>query len=204
MRLTRRSFLEITGMAIATGTVFESRNSEAQQTYSDRSVTDRWIDAWMKAPRSANDPLHLGRFADPMYYLLLPIGWKPNPGQEALPPVEVPENFVTDFASIPQVFWSALPKDGLYTYPAIVHDYLYWEQRVSRDKADLIFRNAMEDFKVSGPTRTLVYAGVRAGGGAAWDENRKRRDGGERRILKKRPPTSTVTWEEWRKTPGTT
>ncbi len=41
-------------------------------------------------------------------------------------PLEVPAGFVTDFASIPRIFWSLLsPTDLRYSKPAVVHDYGY-------------------------------------------------------------------------------
>jgi hypothetical protein len=39
-------------------------------------------------------------------------------------------------------------------------------------------------------------------GQAAWDNNARLRKAGERRILKKVPPSFTISWSEWKKTPG--
>ena len=39
--------------------------------------------------------------------------------------VVVPEGFVTDFASIPRIFWSVAPPWGWYAEAAVVHDLLY-------------------------------------------------------------------------------
>src|ERR1700709_1690961 len=51
--------------------------------------------------------------------------------------IRVPRGFVTDFASIPQGFWSLnLSPNGRYSKAAIVHDFLYWTQACSRDQAD--------------------------------------------------------------------
>src|SRR5215217_6020711 len=129
LTISRRGFLATT---LAT---FVSTESIAQEQV-DSETIDAWMISWMNQSRQPSGVLHLSRFADPMYFLLKPITWKPNPGQEAYQAVTVPEGFVTDFASIPRVFWSALRPDGLYTYPAIVHDYLYWEQTVTREVAD--------------------------------------------------------------------
>jgi uncharacterized protein DUF1353 len=150
---------------------------------------------------AVSEPLHVGRFADRIYYLTKPIGWKPNPGQKAHE-VRVPIGFVTDFASIPRIFWSALPPDGLYTYPAIVHDFLYWEQTVSRSEADAILRYAMEDFRVGARTIDVIYAGVRAGGSFAWNENAALKGSGEKRILRSFPSEPTVRWADWKMKPG--
>ncbi len=50
--------------------------------------------------------------------------------------ITVPIHFVTDLASIPAIFFQILPPDGPYTFPAIVHDWLYWHQAGTRDEAD--------------------------------------------------------------------
>jgi hypothetical protein len=205
MVCSRRSFLKSTGALAASF----AGNAPAQSTskpgsYSDRIAADEWMLQWMQAPQAVAGALHLGRFADRVYFLRKQIGWTPNPGQNVRAKVRVPVGFVTDFASIPQAFWSALPPDGLYTYPAIIHDYLYWEQPVNRDEADLIFQYAMEDFKVPVSTIKTIYAGVRLGGGAAWNNNAALKTSGEKRILKVYPDDPTVRWQEWKNKPGVT
>lgn len=39
--------------------------------------------------------------------------------------IEVPAGFVTDFATVPRVFWILLPPDGKYARASSIHDYLY-------------------------------------------------------------------------------
>src|SRR6266498_560428 len=65
--------------------------------------------------------------------------------------------FRTDFASIPWVCTWLIPRYGLYTKAAIVHDYLC---RTQHDKfsSDRTFRLAMKDLKVPWVTRTLMWA----------------------------------------------
>jgi hypothetical protein len=127
-------------------------------------IADRWLETWIeewhKRPKAPGGTLHLSRFKDPMYFLTKPISWKPNEGQ-GLAAVEVATGFVTDFASIPRVFWSALRPDGEYTYPAIIHDYLYWTQTRPRRQADQIFRFAMQDFSIPSVTSFTIYEAVR-------------------------------------------
>lgn len=90
--------------------------------------------------------------------------------------ITVPKGFVTDFASIPQAFWSAgLSPNGLYSKAAVVHDYLYWTQTCSRAQADNLLMIAMKESGVSTGTRLLVYEGVRAGGEGAWSANARER-----------------------------
>lgn len=199
--ISRRAFLGFAGLLPMGGAIAQS-SSGSVKPYSDRAIADAWILESMASPQAATRPLHLGRFADAMYFLRERCGWTPNKGQEAHKPVNVPAGFVTDFASIPRVFWTILPKDGTYTYAAIVHDYLYWEQPVSRDEADLILRFAMEDFKVEAAKIRTIYAGVTLGGGAAWKENAEHKARGEKRILRRYPEDPKIRWEQWRKTPG--
>ena len=83
----------------------------------------------------------------------------------------VPVGFVTDFASIPQVFHSLLRQNGLYLLPAVVHDYLYWKQACTRDQADQILHLGMIENKVPDLQRVAIYAAVRAAGAFAWKAN---------------------------------
>jgi hypothetical protein len=172
---------------------------------------DRGIEQWLNrsmtprhgAPQMPVGPLRLSRFKDPTYFLLQSISWKPNPEQTGrFAPVEVPAGFVTDFASVPRFFWSVLRPDGEYTYPAIIHDYLYWVQSRPREVADSILLLAMEDFRINERTRMLIYQSVRDFGYSAWNENAKLKAQGEKRILKEFPEDPTLTWENWRRRPG--
>lgn len=89
--------------------------------------------------------------------------------------VSVPAGYITDFASIPRVFWSILPPWGPYGKAAVIHDFLcsdkYYMQRVAgvvskvpvtRKRADDIFLEAMTVLGVSTATRNVIYAAVRA------------------------------------------
>jgi Protein of unknown function (DUF1353) len=122
-------------------------------------------------------------FGDWDYWYLdgRPLNWEPNAGQKTLPKVSVPIGFVSDGASIPRLFWSALPKIGRYMYAAIVHDYLYWTQNTTRQTADTILKTAMSDSGVDPNTVGAISGAVRAGGQSAWDENKKLKQAGEKR-----------------------
>jgi hypothetical protein len=167
-----------------------------------QSWMDQWMLRWRSTGRDVEGLLYLGRFADPTYFLTKEITWKPNADQQGLPKVTVPIGFVTDFASIPRAFWSLLRPDGNYAYAAVIHDYLYWTQRLSRDKSDLIFKLAMQDFEIGSAEVSTIYAGVRAGGEGAWNDNAKLRLRGEKRILKTPPTDPRITWEDYKRRPG--
>jgi hypothetical protein len=171
-----------------------------QSAVTPEVTVEQWMSEWMTATRPVSGALHMSRFKDPIYFLTKPIQWMPNKEQD-LPLVKVPKGFVTDLASIPRVFWSLLRPDGEYTYPAIIHDYLYWTQNIPKEKADLIFRLAMEDFNVNAATALIIYNAVSTGGGSAWRSNTDQRAHGEMRFLKRFPEDPTVTWAEWKKEP---
>jgi hypothetical protein len=167
----------------------------------DRNI-ESWMDEWISSrQRASDDPLHIGRFKEPVYFLLRPISWKPGADSPArLEAVEAPTGFVTDFASIPWQFWSLLRPDGEYTYPAIIHDYLYWSQTRPKNVADEIFRASMQDFNLSAATIATLYNAVRLGGQSAWDGNAELKRKGEKRILKPDAfPPARATWSDWKK-----
>ena len=92
--------------------------------------------------------------------------------------IDIPDGFLTDFASIPRGLWSVLPPTGLYGKAAVVHDWLYKTRKatthlVDRAEADAVLLESMEVLGVGRFTRLAIYAGVRLGGWAAWNTHRK-------------------------------
>jgi len=167
------------------------------------SSVESWMNQLMTREKKLGNPLRVSRFRDPIYFLLSPISWTPNLRDAGkYKDVEVPTGFVTDFASIPPIFFSVLRADGEYAYAAVVHDYLYWMQERPREEADEILRLAMQDLKVGSVKLTAIYEAVRRFGGNAWDENAKLKSQGEKRILVKFPDDPTVNWDDWKKKPG--
>jgi len=92
------------------------------------------------------------------------------PSQATL--ITVPAGFVTDLASIPQLFWNLLPPFGKYTEAAVVHDWLYRNHLYSRPTCDAILLEAMQLCGVNWFQRQLIYRNVRAFGWAAWSTER--------------------------------
>jgi hypothetical protein len=83
--------------------------------------------------------------------------------------VQVPEGFVTDFASVPSAFHFAVQPFGRHAPAAVVHDYLYAiGQPGKRALADRIFLHAMRESGVPPIRRTLMYWAVRLGGGGGY------------------------------------
>jgi hypothetical protein len=87
-----------------------------------------------------------------------------------------PQGRVTDFASVPKLLWNILPPIGPYVRAAVIHDELYYRHRVlsddsrTRDQADSILYEAMFACAVGDEVRKVIYAGVRVGGGFAWNK----------------------------------
>ena len=86
----------------------------------------------------------------------------------------VPAGFVTDFASIPRIFWSLVPPLGRYNRGAVLHDWLYrqaargGEPDLDRAAADRLLLEAMAESGVPWLTRWIIYLGVRLGGWVVW------------------------------------
>jgi Protein of unknown function (DUF1353) len=137
-------------------------------------------------------------FADwDYYYTKETIKWHSNE-DPPLRVVTVPIGFVTDLASVPRLFWLLFPPAARYSYPAIIHDYLYWYQPFDRSAADDVLKEAMHDLTVPIEKILTVYTAVRAAGGKAWESNAAARANGEHRVLRKFPTDYTTTWSSWR------
>jgi hypothetical protein len=87
--------------------------------------------------------------------------------------ITVPEEFRTDFASIPRFFWRVFPPAGRYSKAAVVHDYLYSRSAdCPRFLADAIFRSAMHELGVPFWQRWPIWAAVRLFGNRAYKSRR--------------------------------
>jgi hypothetical protein len=173
-----------------------------KQTHTPSQV-EAWMDRWMTGEKKLGGALRVSRFRDPMYFLIAPISWTPNLSEAGkYQAVEAPIGFVTDFASIPPIFYSVLRPDGEYAYAAVIHDYLYWTQTRPRQEADEILKLAMQDLKVDTIKLTAIYEAVRHFGGKAWNDNASLKSQGEQRILAIFPDDPTINWDDWKKRPG--
>lgn len=85
----------------------------------------------------------------------------------------VPAGFRTDFASVPRPVTWLVPRFGVYTLAAILHDWLVTEglDAVTARDADGIFRRVMRESGVPVLRRWIMWAGVRWG--ALTDERRR-------------------------------
>lgn len=82
--------------------------------------------------------------------------------------INVPEGFITDFASVPRAFWWLFPPFGRYSPGAVIHDFLYTYKVYNRKKCDDIFLEAMQVMEVNWQTRYTMYWAVRVFGSFAY------------------------------------
>lgn len=85
--------------------------------------------------------------------------------------VYVPAGYLTDGASVPRIFWDAIPPWGAYGQAAVVHDMLCEyltvftddgkEVSITRKQADNILRDALKVLNIPTRTRWFIYAGVK-------------------------------------------
>ncbi len=106
--------------------------------------------------------------------------------------IEVRRGFMTDFASIPRLFWIALPKWGKYGNAAVIHDWLYFSQERSREEADGIFLEAMGVLEVPRWQKLPIFYAVRWFGWFAWKRNQWDREAGYSRVMGELELKSTV------------
>jgi Protein of unknown function (DUF1353) len=163
---------------------------------------DGKLQLWKTAPPKASSPkmvIHglptITRFAGDkaMWFTANEMG---------LNNIMVPIHFVTDLASIPAIFFQILPPDGPYTFPAIVHDWLYWHQAGTRDDADNTLRDGMDAFGVEQWKVDAIYTAVHKFGQIAWDSNAKLKAKGEGRLLAAIPDSPLITWDDWKTVPA--
>lgn len=139
-------------------------------------------------------------FADwDYYYMRENLEWRSDESPSRT--VTVPKGFVTDLASVPRIFWEILPPTARYSYPSVVHDYLYWFQPCDRHTADDVLKVAMHEMEVPEAQILAIHTALRLRGGVAWSSNATARANGERRVLKKFPLDFTTTWKIWKSTP---
>lgn len=161
----------------------------------------KWLDKF-GGTMGGQGPLVIQRFSDPMYILTNPISWKPEKDSVYKKAISVPKGFVTDLTSVPPLFFSVLRPDGDYVYAAIIHDWCYWNQHVTRDEADTVINDCMVHFKISALDRVPIHEMVKLAGQGPWDQNAKLKKAGERRVLAKFPEDPLTSWDTWKKKAG--
>jgi hypothetical protein len=114
--------------------------------------------------------------------------------------VTVPTGFVTDLTSVPRFLWTVLPTWEQYGGPAIVHDFLYWNQPVDRYDADQWILQLMDQMQVKPTKRHTIYTALRLFGNVAWSHNKQAQAHGKNACLdplKLDDLAATSTWKQY-------
>jgi hypothetical protein len=83
--------------------------------------------------------------------------------------------------------WLGLSSVGEHMWGAAVHDWLYWDQSVSRAEADKAFFDGMIDRGVLLIRAWSFYLAVRLFGWWAWETNKRLKAAGVKRVLDRQP-----------------
>lgn len=91
--------------------------------------------------------------------------------------IMVPAGVISDFASVPRIFWPIIPRSGKWNKAAVLHDAGYRNELVwpasgkrlkfSRETYDHMFLDALRAENVSFWRRAVLYLAVRLFGGIA-------------------------------------
>lgn len=87
--------------------------------------------------------------------------------------VTVPVGFVTDFASVPRLPIAFLLVGDTAHTAAVIHDYLYRVNKMTRKRADEVFLEAMNAESTAKWRRRIMYLTVRLGGRRTWKRYRE-------------------------------
>lgn len=88
--------------------------------------------------------------------------------------IMIPKKFKTDLASIPKIFWFIVSPLEAHFPGAVLHDYFYrvpssrMNGKITREVADDIFLEEMEDLFVVIWKRWAMHRAVRWGGKSSW------------------------------------
>jgi hypothetical protein len=123
-----------------------------------------FLDDLRLVPTGRHAPDHGGGAGNPIWALAAPLRWHDVPWRT----FTVPAGYETDLASIPQRFQRLAPQDSPAARPGVLHDWFYTTHAVPRGEADRIFREALAAEGVPLRQRLLMWAAVRAYGGAAY------------------------------------
>ena len=111
------------------------------------------------------------RGSEPLWRLDASLCYKAGNSNQQVICVE--SGFITDFASIPRIFWRIFLPSGTHREAAVVHDWLYFCGDRSRAVCDAIFLEAMEALGVPRWKRNAMFLAVRIGGLHAWKAHRR-------------------------------
>ena len=88
--------------------------------------------------------------------------------------IKVPFGQVTDFASVPRIFWWIISPIDRHAKAAVIHDYCYSIQYDSKKRCDQIFAEGMEVLGVKPWKIFAMYWAVHLFGWFAWVKSKRK------------------------------
>lgn len=109
--------------------------------------------------------------------------------------IDVPPRFMTDYASTPRFLWWFVKPWGNHGMAAVIHDWLYWEQKLpgrdlDRGLADEIFLRCMVDSGVNPRKARLMHLAVKWFARGAWNGNQRKKNAGWHRVALRWPESA--------------
>lgn len=118
-------------------------------------------------------PLQVEALPDGSWMLLAPFEYHIGT-EESKKVIKIKTGFITDFASVPKLFWNIFPPYApSYGKAAVIHDALYCNKFFTRKRSDDIFLEGMKVLKASRFTRYSIYWAVRLFASFAWKGHKK-------------------------------
>ena len=87
--------------------------------------------------------------------------------------IKVPVGFITDFASIPRIFWPIVSPIDEYAKAAVIHDWMYKFNYAKKSVCEKIFYEAMTVLEVPQWKKICIYSAVYVGGWYTWIRYRR-------------------------------
>jgi hypothetical protein len=82
--------------------------------------------------------------------------------------IKVPDGKITDFASVPRIFWIIISPVDRHAKAAVVHDYCYMVKYSTKSRCDEIFLEGLEVLGVAKWKRYVMYWAVKYFAWPAW------------------------------------
>jgi len=82
--------------------------------------------------------------------------------------ITVPEKFITDFASVPRIFWSIVSPIDTHANAAVVHDWMYQTYYAPKARCEWIFDEALGVLDVPEWKRICLHRSVYYFGWKTW------------------------------------
>ena len=80
----------------------------------------------------------------------------------------VPANFITDFASVPRIFWPIISPIDKHANAAVIHDWMYQTYYAPKKRCEVIFLEAMGALNVPEWKKFCIYNSVYYFGWPTW------------------------------------